>query len=492
MHKNRQFIITCIFILLFAVSCTTKVEPVYTPDVKPAEPATKIPSVSPPTPTASIQPEPTSVFPTFSLTYPDTVCMLHFMEGLSCVDASGWKIYKNDETSPVSTIPRVMVSCPDGEIYIADSQFYRLDGKKLVEIGGPSDQGSITCKNGLWATGFETVSHFDGSSWTRYTLTDYFPEISSTGSEYINSLAIAPNGDPWVITRTIIATYDGSKWLAVDHPGISAFSPIMGEGIAIDSNGVVWVITFPDECCTYSHISKYDGSQWTTFSPPDDEDLELIALDAENRLWASTTENNIYTFDPVSSEWTLKFNISQLGLSLDEHSDIEDMEFDRQGRLWLPTDYGVGVYDGADWTIYQFHTANLLMNESTRLFLLGNGPQLPPLVEKAPGSVAGRLVNETSSPFENAQVELCMGVVVGFHGEGTPCASQVYHVTDDVNPDGSFVITNVRTGDYYLMARVDGVWLNLVREDNTTHRENPVGFFVTAGAETKLGDIPTE
>jgi hypothetical protein len=118
MKITRLVSILGFLVLLCAGACAPQVSPASNPTdgstlpPPPAATAKASPKI-PPTPAIRAEHSLASVFPTFSLNDPDTVCLLHFMDGLSCVDPSGWRSYPNDQNSPVSTIPRAMVSCLD-------------------------------------------------------------------------------------------------------------------------------------------------------------------------------------------------------------------------------------------------------------------------------------------------------------------------------------------------------------------------------------------
>ena len=101
-------------------------------------------------------------------------------------------------------------------------------------------------------------------------------------------------------------------------------------------------------------------------------------------------------------------------------------------------------------------------------------------MEKEPGAISGTLVNPNVVSYANIQVEVCLrGVVIVFYG-ATPCSGQAYHSLGGVDPDGSFVITDIPAGNYDLMVQLDeDTWLN------------SVSFEVHPGETTRLGAIDT-
>lgn len=488
--------------LLVAAACQVSGNPVSTPTASPTQPVTDQPLFSLSTPTASGGYDLHTLFPSFSLTDPNTVCVDHYYYALSCLDSTGWNIYENeyDEIShPTSTIPHEIFGCPDGRIYLVGDTIYQVEGETLIDIGGYVDQGIIACGRGneIWVSDFSEVSRFDGSTWTHYPVEEYFENGDGLPS-MIYSLGVAPNGNAWVTTDNTIATFDGAEWEVLTLPGNYYFMESFGssQGLAIDSNGVVWMIAYPETCCVDSQLLKFDGVEWSTVPSLDDDyhEMQIIAVDNMNRIWASTGGRKIFALNTDTNEWELRFDVRQLGLGMHDVNVIHDMQFDGQGRLWVTTNYGLGIYDGSTWTTYHFHTANLYMNEITGLTILGDVPQLPALELKL-GSVRGKLVSETQTPFTDVLVEICIDTSdLDFSGD-TLCADQAYHALENVNADGSFLISNVPAGTYFLNFKISNEWYRIEREEDA-YLSHPPYFSsptfactVKEGEETQLGEI---
>lgn len=486
--------------LLVTVACQSSGKSIPAPTAKPTQPATGLPVFTLPAPTVSAGNDMQTLFPSFALPDPDAVCVLHFREvGISCLDAAGWHAYKNGYdmiSNPVFTIPRWMTRCPDGRIYLGVSEVYRLDGETLVDL---SSLGRVACGIGhqIWVTDrANALGHFDGSTWTNYPIEELFPGAEADYGD-IYFMAVAPNGNVWVTTEKQIATFDGTAWKSIPPPGNPHYAGGRGGGLVIDSTGTVWAITYPED--GDHQLSRYDGFQWTTFPGPEAEkgrgyapEIEFIAADRENRIWAATDKQKIYTLNPDTGSWDFQFDIEQLGLGRSSSMAISAMQFDGRNRLWLTTDYGLGIYDGSTWTTYHVDTANIYSNNISAIFILGDVPDLPALEVKPPGSISGKLVNPNSEPVVNARVEVCLRPGVLEYGKKTPCADQMYHVLANVNADGSFVVPNVLAGNYYLMIQLSGGWGTML--DTTPGNslwEQGAEFYVQPGEETQLGEIST-
>lgn len=222
-----------------------------------------------------------------------------------------------------------------------------------------------------------------------------------------------------------------------------------------------------------------------------------MILDRQNRIWAANNISynyQIYMFDPQTQIWLLQSGSQKFGTGAG--GGWISLQFDNQDRLWVATDYGVNVYDGTSWFTYNY---DLYSNEVYGIQVFGNGPALPDLSDRAPGSVHGRLVNPASSVFTDAQVEICIkppAILVLPPGtsrfiQGTPCADQAYHALATVDANGNFVLTDIPAGRYYLMFKVGFRWYIL--EDSRSMYSKPFYFEIRVdpGTETQLGDIYT-
>ncbi len=502
MSRKQRFFLISAMMSLVTVACQLSGAPVPTSTAEPAQQATNRPVLPLPTPTVGAGNDLQTLFPSFALPDSNTVCVAHSYHALSCLDATGWHVYKNgyDETSNLYTIPESMIRCSDGRTYLKEGDVYQLDGETLVDLGEAFDLGTMACGSGheIWVSDMFSVGHFDGSTWTRYSTEELFTSAATEGGDDIYFMAVAPNGNVWVTTDKNIATFDGTGWkFPTPPPGNPAYLIGRGEGLAIDSTGTVWAITYPES--GDSQLSRYDGIQWTTFPGPEHEtefshgpDIEFIAADRENRIWAMTDEQKMYTLNPDTGSWDFQFDSKSLGLGISKYA-ISAMQFDGRNRLWLTTDYGLGIYDGSTWTTYHLHNANIYSNKISAIFILGDVPNLPALEVKTPGSISGKLVSGNSNPFVNAQVEVCLkpGLLQYFEGR-TPCADQMYHTLSDVNADGSFLIPNVPAGNYYLMIWLSGSWSIMVDSNSgQSNWRNGAEFFVQPGEETQLGKIST-
>ena len=141
MSQKQQFVFISTMMLLVIVACQISGNSIPTPVANPTQLATDLPLFALPTPTVNAVNDLQTKFPSFSLTDPNTVCVQHYLQALSFLDATGWHIYKD------GNIPRSIIHCADGRIYLVDDEIYQyqIEGETLASIGGWVDQGAVLC-----------------------------------------------------------------------------------------------------------------------------------------------------------------------------------------------------------------------------------------------------------------------------------------------------------------------------------------------------------
>jgi hypothetical protein len=397
---------------------------------------------------------------------------------LTCLDGDGWHVYTLDDfgdqlyldlpNSRTFYPPNWIVPCPDGRVFLKMGYVYLLENGLLFQVtrrgSDPISPDNFACGRNadFWFSENRNIYHFDGRDWTEYPENNFLGS-GSTGEDRVNFLAVAPDGELWVITTNSIATFDGAAW-QVFEAGKDFDKTPSAEELVIDTNGIVWL-------SSGTGLLKYDGIKWSAFPSPDDVFIHFMALDRENRIWV-VDSRNFYLFDPPKNRWDLQFDMEELS-----GAAINSVQVDGQGRLWVATNYGLAVHADSGWTVYHTYSADLYSNIVEKLIVFGDGPQLPALMLKEPGSIHGRLVNSDPTIYENKQVEICLKDLTSFHGK-TPCEDQAFHAVTTVDIDGNFTFTNIPVGKYFLMIQ---------RDENSWFRY--VYFEVVPGALTEFGDF---
>jgi hypothetical protein len=483
MDRKQQFILIGIVLIVVVLACQSNIAPVPSLEAGTTKPAETIPTLDSFHATLAVYQSEAAIrdneflaFQSNILADPNTICAQYLYiptSALSCLNKKGWRVYFD--------IYPFIAQCPDGRIYLyRGDSFYVQDDKTFFKIVDHSfmDVFYLACGPGneFWVSHDNGISHFDGLAWTDYQPTNYL--------YLLKEIAVAPNGNLWVMTDDgmqppnsygTIATFDGTDWQIFEEGKGFEQNPDPNS-LVVDENGNVWV-------SSGLGLLKYDGARWTTFSGPEDTSIRFITLDHANRVWTVTSQN-FYTFDPQTNSWVLQFGRGAL-----KDREIEAMQFDRRGRLWVNTDYGLYIHDGSTWTAYHTFTSDLYANDALSIIVLGDGPQLPPLTPKSPGSVRGKLVNPNSTTsYANLKVEICLDSSRGRFFL-TPCERQAYHALTTMDADGNFLFTDVPVGKYYLMIEVSPSSWSRMKDASSPSLGRGTEFEVYPGTETQLGEI---
>jgi ligand-binding sensor domain-containing protein len=121
--------------------------------------------------------------------------------------------------------------------------------------------------------------------------------------------------------------------------------------IAIDTFGNPWAVTS-------TGIAWYNGASWQRFdaagSPLEGKQLSTIFIDSKNRLWTGTTAWTIVLHDPGG--WQV-FDSATFGMTPYWINTIAEAN---DGKIWAGIGYGnVFVYDGKGWVHYTSKNAGL-------------------------------------------------------------------------------------------------------------------------------------
>ena len=161
-------------------------------------------------------------------------------------------------------------------------------------------------------------------------------------SNYVDALAVAPDGKLWIGTDNGIQILDPANpdnaWVTYqqqDQPGMGGN---WATSINFATDGTAWITI------TNGRTSKYQQGQWQAF-----EELysyNIVAVDAQNRAWIGDDGNGIIVLDENGSQvmtWT-----TANGLPGD---NVQALLLDENGRMWIGTNKGLAKYENESMTI---------------------------------------------------------------------------------------------------------------------------------------------
>jgi hypothetical protein len=314
-----------------------------------------------------------------------------------------------------------------------------FDGQGWTEYaegwGASPNNAACDANGGIWVTHFAGASYFDGTSWTIHGSEKF--AAGADPDALVDNLTIAPDGYVWVSTSNSVARFDGNEWLVFQN-GAGFNKQYFFEDVAVDSQDRLWALHG-------GGVLVFDGTSWTDFENRDLAVSKSVAVDAQGQVWAGTFSKGIRLFDGRGGWRTYDTQSSDLS-----SNRVDLIEVDGQGRVWMGTNWGLNVFDGAVWRVYQMHNAGIIDNNIGSMAVAGTGPVLPEPVEKELGSLVGGFVNRSGEPIANAPVEICVNRISSVRADSTPCADQPFVREITTDAQGNFAFSDLPTGRYYL------------------------------------------
>ncbi len=473
-HKHHSFLLALVALILASLACQSLAsgEPAATQE--PGQPSTQEQG---PVPTQ--EPQQPAVEPATVDSKGSGILCVGSTTGLSCLSESGWQVYTDENSDLPNPYLYNGAVCPDGQFAIAHINGVVLfDGsafKTIPETDTYSSPEGIACDaNGnIWVAHFQGVSRYADGQWTTYG-SDKLASGESA-NELVYDVAVAPDGKVWVVTSRSVALLENETW-TVYQEGQGFDSSRFFNALVVDAKGRPWA-------AHSDGVDVFDNGAWTFIKKDDYNSPQSLGVDAKGQVWFGTITDGAYLFD--GSSWTHHDRAS-------EHlrSDyVTSIAGDSGGRVWFGTSYGLTVFDGANWQTFLMSNTGLGDNDVNFILVSNDGPALPTLEEKAPGSLTGKLEKADGTPVADVTVEICVETLASTFSGDTPCSDQPFFLSTKTGADGSFLIENVPAGYYVIVAETgDNSWAQLTDEFGITSEKT----LIQAGEQYDIETLKLE
>ncbi len=405
----------------------------------------------------------------------DLACFGTISLGVTCLGTEGWQSFDRKNSSLNTNSVQDITSCPDGTVALVSSNgVTTFDGANWKTYAADLDAvigaEGIACdaQNNFWVAFMSGVSHWDGAGWTTYPSESVVP---GGGATTFRDVAVAADGTVWVISGETISKFDGANW-TVFKEGQGLPERYFIKSLALDNQGQPWV----------GHsggLLHYENETWQAYPNRDIATLNALAADSQGRIWIASNSNGVYMFE--SGGWIEYDLVKEAGAS----NHTRAIAVDARDRVWASTEYGIAVFDGAKWTAFHMHTADLIENDFRSLALVGSGPELPAQMQKSPGSLNARVLDSAGQPIANAPVEICVETLGSTYYGETPCSDQPFITKGTTDAGGNFTFTDLPAGYYVITIYAIGGWSQLVGEFGSFSER----VLIRPGQSTNIGDI---
>lgn len=409
---------------------------------------------------------------------PGFLCAGSRGEGLSCLDENGWQVYTDKNSDLPNNYLYAGAICPDGQIAIAHIRGVSLfDGKNWKQIPENDEISSpegIACdaNGGIWVAHFKGVSYYAEGKWTTYGAENLASGESS--SDLVYDVEAAPDGKIWVLAARSVALFEDNTW-TVFQEGQGFNTSVFFNAITLDAKGRPWV-------AHSGGVFVYEEDAWQETKKTGYDSPKSIAVDAKGQIWLGTLNNGVFLFD--GNTWAKYDRASENTYS----NSVGALTADSGGRLWLGTSYGLTVFDGANWQTLRMNNSGLGDNNVEFILVANDGPVLPALEEKEKASLTGKLEDANHKPLAGMRVEICVERLgSSFSGE-TPCSDQPFFISTQTDENGVFLIEDVPTGHYVIVAETGAGWAQLTDQFGISSERT----LIAAGEKHDIGTLTLE
>ena len=212
----------------------------------------------------------------------------------------------------------------------------------------------IVEENGtLWIGSNSGVVHYNLSSGD---MAYYKKTNSGLAFDDVQSIFIDKEGNKWFCTFSGVSKYDGSGWVTFNKDSMGIVRDWVHDAVQ-GADGTMWF-------ATQMGVTHYDGSDWTIYSPATDTalvsyDMMGIDVDSKGNIWAVSRDDGygrggLFKFD--GNNWK-SFTLQNSAIPDYYYYDIK---VDHNDIIWLASnDHGLIKYDGTQFTMYNNTTSNI-------------------------------------------------------------------------------------------------------------------------------------
>lgn len=215
---------------------------------------------------------------------------------------------------------------------------------------------AIDSVNNIWlGTKYYGIGKFNGENCAIYNMENSDLPFDQWNTE----IEIDSHGNIWIGSLKYLSIFNGTIWKIYETGSpFSSFTAI--NDIYFDKQGNTWI------GATWGLGKIADGALIENFEGFDKE-IEVIKSDANNTLWIGTHYNGLFRYDGIN--WTV-YDTTNSGIPA---NNIYDMEFDKNGNLWIASSKGLIKFDGFDWIVHDTINSDLLDNIILSLEIDGDG-----------------------------------------------------------------------------------------------------------------------
>lgn len=328
----------------------------------------------------------------------DGVLWIGASSGLISYQGGQWVYYDADSPANLRDVNEIEIG-PDGKIWAATLPFGagRLcqfePGEAVCALDYQDVDGLGIQSLALTASGAPVYGTSQGVSLFADGAARAFKTDDQLASNYVDSLALGPDGQLWVGTDAGIHLIDPANpagaWRTFRQGDAAGMGGNWARAISVTADGTAWV------AFTNGSASRYQDGAWTAFK--EIYSFDAVAVDAAGRAWFGDDSKGVVVLNPDGSQAFVLSTAEGL-----PGNNVQAIAADAAGRVWIGTDQGLAKYENDTLAVVFGPDSTELPNKYIRALAL---------------DAAGRLVIGTFTGvarYDGTQVE----VLVDFLKDG--------------------------------------------------------------------------
>lgn len=195
----------------------------------------------------------------------------------------------------------------------------------------------------LWLGGQYGISVFDGTNWTKYTVSNTMGLASNDVRSFDEDAA----GNIYVATAFGLTTFNGST-VTHSYAANGLAENILSDVVYRASDSTLFAVSNNPSAGSNNGLHIYDGSSWTNF------ERENTGMPTNAPSVLQFVNDNMavgHTGGIYNRGYNTVQQLSTLTTNLPDNS-IRDLSADLNNGLWALTSSGVSRWDGNHWTNY--------------------------------------------------------------------------------------------------------------------------------------------
>lgn len=268
-------------------------------------------------------------------------------DGLISYQNSTWKLYGTDSPSKLHSINEIEPG-PGNTLWVGTAPFGSGRLCLFNPTTGACDE-DFTDQDNSYILALTTNTNLEPIYGSERGITVYsagelnpLKTDDQLATNYVDSLAVAPDGMLWVGTDGGVQIVDPANpdkpWTTYKQNDQNGMGGNWASSIAFSSDGTAWLTMINGDA------SRYQKGSWQTLD--DIYSFDAVAVDSQDRTWLADNYNGVVVLDKDGNQM-MTFT-TENGLPSNE---AQSLVVDKNGTVWIGTSQGLVKYENNELSV---------------------------------------------------------------------------------------------------------------------------------------------